>query len=55
MRTKALEYRLLQVVASRLPCWRNVWLSGSGFLCDAYDLFVIDLVLLILKRGPGSC
>ncbi|KAH0482296.1 MAG: hypothetical protein KVP17_004454 [Porospora cf. gigantea B] len=41
--------QLLQVVASRLPGWRSVWLSGSGFLCDAYDLFVIDLVLLILK------
>lgn len=28
--------------------WWQVWVAGAGFLTDAYDLFVIDLVLHIL-------
>ncbi|KAF2076065.1 hypothetical protein CYY_002629 [Polysphondylium violaceum] len=28
---------------------KNVLVAGTGFLCDAYDLFVINLVLVILS------
>jgi len=30
--------------------WRQVLIAGTGFLTDAYDLFVIDLVIAILER-----
>ena len=34
------------VITSR---WSRVGLAGAGFLADAYDLFVINLVLQLLK------
>ncbi len=29
--------------------WRIVWISGMGFFTDAYDLFIIGVVLKLLK------
>jgi PHS family inorganic phosphate transporter-like MFS transporter len=28
----------------------HIIVAGTGFLCDAYDLFVINIVLLILRE-----
>lgn len=37
------------------PSVRQVVIAGTGFLADAYDLFVIDLVIAILRRlHPGG-
>jgi len=29
-------------------------IAGAGFMCDAYDLFVINLVLVLLRMDPGA-
>jgi len=38
--------------------WKIMFVSGMGFFTDAYDLFVIGIVVYLLKtspcRGPAS-
>ena len=29
--------------------WKIMFISGMGFFCDAYDLFIIGVVMNILK------
>ena len=29
--------------------WKIMFISGTGFFCDAYDLFIIGVVMNILK------
>jgi PHS family inorganic phosphate transporter-like MFS transporter len=37
-----------------MPGFFHVVVAGTGFLCDAYDLFVINIVLLILRKTEPS-
>ena len=29
--------------------WKIMWISGMGFFTDAYDLFIIGVVMALLK------